>query len=42
MGTGAAMIDPDACIASLRKLLDACDFHLFAAPTHRTFGTTGL
>ena len=32
-------VDANSCVASCRKFVDACDFHLFAASTHGQFGT---
>ena len=38
MVTRAAMIDANSCVASLRKPLDACDFHVLSAPARSALG----
>ena len=37
MTASGAPVDANGCVASLRKPLDTCDFHHFAAATRRPF-----
>jgi hypothetical protein len=40
MAASGAPVDANGCVASLRKPLDTCDFHHFAAATRRPFSGT--